>query len=102
MKLLVKFDVDADIMDVPEFVVEDADMYRRRFWKWLSDPSVKHKYWRKGKDGNGNTFMGLCFRSDAFAEWLNRKVLKNDQKKAVVLEEHVDMTKFEELPYIFF
>lgn len=103
MKLLVEFDVDADIIDVPEFIVNDRNLYRKRFWKWLSNKGIKHRYWVKGRDASGNEFIGLCYRSDAFVEWLNKKVLKNGTRQAVILESHVNINDYHDvLPSIFF
>ncbi len=45
MKLLVQFDVDADIIDVPQKVIDNRDRYRNQFNKWITDPSVKHNSW---------------------------------------------------------
>ena len=101
MKMVVLFDVDADIIDVPEHIIENRDRMRSRFLRWLYDKSIKHKYWTKIKMSNGDTFLGLCYRSDAFVEWLNRKELRKSPEKAKVLEQHVGDYP-EDLPMIFF
>lgn len=101
MKLVVEFDRDADIIEVPESVVENREVLKKRFWKWISNKSIKHKYWTTFKDSYGRELQGLRYRSDAFVEWLNKKVLGKSEEKAFVVEEHVwDYSK--DLPSIFF
>ena len=102
MQMLIEFDVNADIIDVPEEVVEHRNRYRNQFYKWLSDPRTKHKYWTKIKNRDGSTTMGLCYRSDAFAEWLNRKLRKTGNQ-AVILQSGVVIDEYhDKLPSIFF
>lgn len=98
MKMMVEFDINADIIEVPEIVVRDRELHRSRFLKWLYDKKIKHKYWVTFPDG----VKGVCFRSDAFVEWLNKKVLKDHPEKAVVLEQEVDYDAYRHLPSIFF
>jgi len=102
MKMLIEFDVDADIIDVPESVIAHKDSLRSKFWRWLSDKSIKHKYWKKVQCSDGTVFHGLCFRSDAFVEWLNKKILKESDEKATILEECVSIGEHRDLPSIFF
>ena len=97
MRLLVEFDIDADIIDVPQSVIDNREILRRRFLKWLYDKGTKHKYWTKA----GNT-MGVAFRSDAFVEWLNKKELRCSDEKATVLWQHVSSDNEENLPSVFF
>ena len=101
MKLVVEFDIDADIIDVPAYVIENREILRRRFWKWLSDKSIKHKYWETWKDRDGVKHTGLRYRGDAFVEWLNKKVLMDSDEKAFVLETCVGDYP-QDLPSIFF
>ena len=68
IKLLGEFELDADAIDVPQHVIDDREHYRNQFYKWLRDPGVKHKYWRSWKNSDGTTCVGLCYRSDAFAQ----------------------------------
>ena len=102
MLMLVEFDLDADIIDVPQHVIDYRNRYRNQFYKWLSDPSVKHKYWRKVPKKDGGFYMGLCYRSDAFLEWLNRKLRKTGEQ-ATLVEAHVSIEEYhDQLPSIFF
>ena len=101
MRMIVEFDCDADIIDVPEFVILNRELYKKRFWKWLNNKSIKHKYWVDVEDSYGKRWRGLRYRSDAFVEWLNKKVLADSGSKAVILEEGVwDYPR--DLPSIFF
>lgn len=49
MRLVIEFDCDADIIDVPEFVIENKDILQRRFWKWLSNKSIKINIGKPGR-----------------------------------------------------
>lgn len=98
MKMMIEFDINADIIEVPESVVKDRERLRTRFLKWLYDKSVKHKYWVTFSNGE----KGVCYRSDAFVEWLNKKVLKGDCVKAEIVAEEVDIDEYKHLPSIFF
>lgn len=101
MRMVIQFDLDADIIEVPELIVENRELMKRRFWKWLSNKSIKHKYWVTAIDGSGKEFTGLRFRGDAFVEWLNKKVLDQEDQKAQMVEEHIlDYPK--DMPCIFF
>ena len=101
MRMVIQFDLDADIIEVPEFIVENRELMKRRFWKWLSNKSIKHKYWVTAIDGSGKEFTGLRYRGDAFVEWLNKKVLDQEDQKAQMVEEHIlDYPK--DMPCIFF
>lgn len=101
MKLLIEFDVYSDIVDVPEFVINDINKYRNRFLDWMYNPKVKHKYWRKDVDAFGHKFKGVCYGSEAFIEWLNTKVLKNSEEKAALVEAETDYDG-DSYPKIFF
>ena len=98
MLLFVEFDVSADIIDVPQSVIDNRDVLRRRFLKWLYDKSIKHKYWITFKDGS----KGVIYRSDAFVEWLNKKILIESEEKAIVIRQYVSADNEENLPSIFF
>ena len=102
MQLLVEFDLDADIIDVPQFVVENRNCYRKQFYKWLSDPKSKHSYWVKIQSRDGTYYMGLRYRSDAFVEWLNRNIRKTGEH-ATISKTHVPIEDYHDiLPSIFF
>ena len=89
MKMMIIFDCDADVIDVPEFVVDNRETFRRQFLKWIYDKNSHHKYWEKVTDREGNQFVGLSYRSDAFVDWLNKKKLKNNAEKASIYEQYV-------------
>ena len=98
MRMLVQFDIDADIIDVPQSVIDNKDHLRSRFLKWLYDKSVKHNYWYTFKDGS----KGVMYRSDAFVEWLNKKILKDSAHKAIIIEQHVAIESKRDMPAVFF
>lgn len=105
MLMVVEFDVGADIINVPQDVINNKDSYRSKFLKWLYSPenmhSKKNPYRIKMTDSDGRTFYGMCYRSEAFVKWLNKKVLKNSSEKAEVVIEHT-YDYADDLPKIFF
>ena len=98
MRMFIEFDIDADIIDVPQSVIDNKDHLRSCFLKWLYDKSVKHKYWHTFKDGS----KGVLYRSDAFVEWLNKKFLKDSAQKAIIIEQHVAIEGKRDMPAVFF
>ena len=100
MKLVIEFDCNADIIDVPLSVVEKKEHLKKRFLQWIYNKKNKHKYWISGYDTNGKKYQYLRYRSDAFVEWLNSKVLKNGEQ-AIILEEYTSDYS-DDLPVIFF
>lgn len=91
MQMIVEFDISADLIEVPEWVVRDRERLRQRFLKWLMGYEGSRRY-RKGGC--------YCYRSDAFVYWLNKKVLR-DGERAQVLE--VGLGDWDrDLPAIFF
>ena len=97
MKVVVTFGVNADIIDCPDDIVDNLIEYKGRFINWLFDKQTNHSYWRYK---NGEKF-GCCYRSEAFAEWLNSFVLNNSLIKVKVLESSVNNWN-ENLPSVFF
>lgn len=97
MQMLVICDT-TDLIEVPQFVIDDRELYRRRFRNWIQDEKVRHQYWVKFHDGS----KGLKFRTGAFVEWLNKKVLKNKEDKARIVAEGVDEEQYKELPSVWF
>ena len=93
MLLFVEFDVSADIIDVPEAVIDRRDHLHKSFLKWLCDRRTKHKYWVTVNGHNG-----LCYRSDAFVEWLNEYILKESDEKAVIVQQYVSIKNEQQLP----
>lgn len=86
MKLVLQFDMDADIIDVPQSVLDQKDTLSDKFLTWIYNKQSNHKYWVKMQ---GDKKYGVQYRSDAFIEWLNRYFLKNSEEKATLLTEHI-------------
>lgn len=101
MKMIVEFDIDADIIDVPQSVIDNREILRRQFLKWIYNKSIKHKYWVAMKDSTGKSIVGVRYRSDAFVEWLNKKVLIKNGDKAKILQTAV-WEYPDDLPSIYF
>lgn len=97
MRMLVEFDINADIIDVPQSVIDNREVLQYRFLKWLYKKGNKHKYWKM----LGGT-MGVMYRSDAFVEWLNEFVLKDSTERASILEQYVSRDNRNKLPTLNF
>lgn len=91
MKMIVEFDISADLIEVPASVVENREVLHRQFLKWLYGWEGSRR-WRKGGC--------YCYRSDAFVEWLNKKILKGGEQAKVLETMLRDWD--ETLPSIFF
>lgn len=103
MLLLIEFDFDADIIDVPETIIDNREIYRKQFLRWLHNSGTKHRYWVRGKKHAEKEFVGLCYRADAFVEWLNKKVLDKNIEKATIIQSHVAIEDYKNiLPSVFF
>ena len=89
MKMILEFDIDADIVDVPQSVIDNRETMRKRFLKWIYNKNQKHKYWVKIQTPEGKEITGVCYRGEAFVEWLNKKELLHTQEKASVVQEHI-------------
>ena len=44
MKLVLEFDCDADIIEVPQNVIGNKDLLKKHFVKRIFNKQVKHKY----------------------------------------------------------
>lgn len=97
MRMLVNFSINADIIDVPQSVIDNRKALQSCFFDWLYDTGNNHKYWRM-LDGT----MGVMYRSDAFVEWLNEFVLKDSTEKASILEQYVSRDNRNKLPTLNF
>ena len=97
MLLFVEFDISADIIDVPQEVIDNREQLRRQFLKWLFSPDIKKKY-----TVTLNGHRGVCYRSEAFIEFLNKKVLKDLTQKAVIVQQEVSIRNEQNLPSVFF
>jgi hypothetical protein len=97
MEIVVRFCIDADIIDCPVDILNNLTEYRKQFIDWLFDKENNHSYWiyKNGKQ------YGCCYRSEAFVEWLNNFVLPNSVIKAKVLESKV-VSWDKNLPTVFF
>ncbi len=83
MLLVIRFDMDADIVDVPQVVIQNMDEYYQEFYAWLENPENRHSYWHDNS-ANGGSKDALWFRSDAFLEWLNMQKVCRESKATLV------------------
>lgn len=106
MKLYVEIDFYAQVIDVPSHIIEKREYYRNKFLDWIYNPKVKHLYREVSVDASGKFFVGMVYDGYAFVDWLNRKVLKETNEVAVMLEPEIEIDEqhwiSEGIPYIFF
>lgn len=86
MRVIVQFCMDADVIDCPEFVVNNLKVYASQFEEWFRDKKNNHAYWEY-QDGEQRL---RSYRSEAFVEWLNKFILGTHEEKARVLMQGVD------------
>ncbi len=79
MKLILQFDVDADLLEVPQSVVENRELLQKKFTTWIY--KIPNKYWITARDSSGRKFRVLRYRGDAFVEWLNRSILTDEKAR---------------------
>ena len=97
MLLFVEFDVSADIIDVPQAVIDDRKNLSRRFIDWILSPDIKKKY-----TVTFNGHRGLCYRSESFVDFLNSSVLLDSKQKAKIVQQKVSLENKQKLPSVFF
>jgi len=95
MRVVIEFDIRADIIECPEIIVPDLITYQDKFFEWLYNKNNDHDYWEYE---NGKKSC-LCYRADALIEWLNTFVL--DEEKAYMIKSGAD-TWDTSLPKLFF
>ena len=49
MELIVEFDLNADWVSVPESVVENIDVIRQRFLRWVYSPEGQKAHEKDGR-----------------------------------------------------
>ena len=98
MLLFVEFDINADLIDVPQSVIDDREDLSRRFLKWLYDKNSNHRYWYTFPGGE----KGVMYRSDAFVEFLNSQVLMDSAQKAAIVQQEIPRENKQNLPSVFF
>lgn len=101
MKMVVKIEGFADIIDVPQSVIENKDKLKLQFYRWLYNKKNKHQYWVSESLEHDGTQYGVMFGANAFVEWLNLRILKDLEEKAILLEEFAEVWD-ESLPSIWF
>ena len=102
MKLIVEFDVYADLLEVPAEVVEQRDKLRNRFLDWLYDPKNRHNYYRYVVDAAGHSTKCMLYGAKEFVDWLNEKPLRNNEEKATIISSGIETDLYNDIPAIFF
>jgi len=97
MLLFVEFDINADIIDVPQEVIDNRKLLNRACVNWLYSSAVKPRY-----TVTINGHRGLCYRSEAFVAFLNENLLKDSKQKAFIVEQCVSRDNRQNLPSVFF
>lgn len=102
MYLIVEFDLNSDLVSVPKRVVENIDVVRHSFLRWVYSPQNKKKFVKKVEGSDGQSFECICYNSEEFIDWLNKKVLRAGENKAALVEKNIDRQSCRNYPSIFF
>lgn len=102
MHLLLTFDLYTDLLDVPARVAADKEAVRQQFLRWVYKPSNSERYRKKIPRGDGSYMECVCYDGEEFVRWLNRKYLKADEPRAVIIERAVDDAAWETTERIWF
>ena len=81
-KMVLKFTFDADVIEVPDFIVKKRKFYQSKFDEWLFDENNDHTFWlyKKGKK------VCVSYRAEAFVMWLNTYILADSEEKADIYD----------------
>jgi len=97
--LLYFYRTPCDLIECPQYIVDDLDRYVRKFDKWLYNPKNDHGMWMD--DGFGG--RGVNFNGDAFVNWLNQYVLTEDDEKAYFVDRNYQSNENDKnYPHIYF
>ncbi len=102
MELIVEFDLNADLVSVPESVVENIEVIRQRFLRWVYSPEGQKKLTKKMVGSDGQSFACVCYNSEEFIDWLNKKVLQAGEDRAALVKKNIDSQFCGSVPSIFF
>ena len=90
-KLLVNWTFSSDLIECPNFVVENIKKYQTEFDKWLYN-TKEHDYWVNIDDE-----QIIQFDIDAFVNWINEYLINNLDDKAFILKHDFKPNKEEKL-----
>ena len=102
MKLVVEFDIYADLLEVPASVVEQRNKLRNQFLDWLYNPKSRHNHYKYMVDAAGRRTKCMVYGTKEFVEWLNRKALRSSEEKATIAASDIDTDQYKDVPSIFF
>jgi hypothetical protein len=88
---------DYDIADLPEEAVTNFADFSSDFFDWLYDKNNEHDYWWLDSKGRKDA---VCYRSEAFIEWLNKVHYKKEVAKKI--DENNFTEDISKLPVIWF
>lgn len=83
MIIQINFDLRKEYILCSVEVGRVIEELANEFDNWIHDRSIDHKYWRYH---NGEKF-GVCYKGDAFVDWLNNYRFKDNMKKAELVAE---------------
>ena len=89
-------------MSVPARVAESIDVIRQRFLRWVYSPEGKKKLTKMMERSDGQRFACVCYNSEEFIDWLNKKVLQAGEDRAALVEKNIDSQAYGDVPSIFF
>lgn len=60
------------------------------------------KLTKKMTGSDGQSFACICYNSEEFIDWLNKKVLQAEEDRAALVEKNIDSRSYRSVPSIFF
>jgi hypothetical protein len=83
--------LDADIIEVPDYIGRNIHKYRNDFLDWIYDPNNPHPYRIELKNSSGNVYYAMCYDTTTFVDWLNTYVIRHPDIPAMILERGLDI-----------
>ncbi len=75
---------ELDVIDIPQFVLQDINNIQQMFFDWLFNKNNNHDYWVR----IGDVKKYCSYRSEAFIEWLNSYYLVESKEKALCVSQY--------------
>ena len=90
MYLILEFDLNMDLINVPAHIVTDKEEIRHKFLNWVYSSTNRKKYTKRIKRSDGTYLSCVCYGSEEFVCWLNRKCLNNGEDPATIIKKNID------------
>ena len=100
--LILEFDLNMDLINVPAHIVTDKEEIRHKFLNWVYSSTNRKKYTKRIKRSDGTYLSCVCYGSEEFVCWLNRKCLNNGEDPATIIKKNIDDSQMKNVERILF